>query len=124
MTVDRRPEHGDAGERLVADVLAELAADRLVPDVRESERLHLAAGLADRLAEIRQQLAREGLTTTTAAGGLKPHPLLAAERATVAQIAHLLDGISLEAAPIRDATKQRAAQSRWRAHNATKQAEG
>jgi hypothetical protein len=113
----KQPRHGAAGERLVAAVLAELARDELEPDVREAERLHQAADLTDRLEAIRERLAREGLTTPTATGGLKPHPLLAAERATVASIARLLDGIALEAAPVRDSAKQRAARTRWRAHN-------
>ncbi|WP_448611841.1 hypothetical protein [Geodermatophilus sp. URMC 60] len=113
----KRSTHGPAGERLVAAVLAELARDELEPDVREAERLHQAADLTDRLEAIREQLAREGLTTPTATGGAKPHPLLAAERATVAAISRLLDGIALEAASIKDSTKQRATRTRWRTHN-------
>jgi hypothetical protein len=114
MTPRGRPKHGAAGERLVAAVIAELAGDRLVPDVRETERLHLAADLVDRLAGIRRQLRREGLTVATASGTVKAHPLLAAERAISAEVARLLDGISLTVTPVRDAGKQRAAQARWR----------
>jgi hypothetical protein len=64
----KRPKHGSAGERLVAEVLSALARDELEPDVREAERLHLAADMTDRLAAIREQLAREGLTTPAGSG--------------------------------------------------------
>ena len=110
----QRPKHGPAGERLVADVLAELARDGLQPDVREGERLHLAADLADRLAQVRQTIKKDGATVPTASGsGIKGHPLLAAEREISQTIARLLDGISLEAASIKSAAHQRAARARW-----------
>lgn len=106
--------HGAAGERLVADVLKELARDGLQPDVREAERLHLAADLADRLADVRKTIKRDGVTVPTAGGtGIKSHPALAAEREISQTIARLLDGISLEAAPIKSAAHQRAARARW-----------
>ena len=92
-----------------------LARRGLQPDVREARRLHLAADLTDRLAEIRERLRRDGLTVATAEGdGVKGHPLLGAERDTTAAIARLLDGVSLDAVPVKDAAKQRAAQAAWR----------
>ena len=98
----------------MADVLAELARDGLQPDVREAERLHLAADLADRLADVRRAIKRDGPTVPTAEGtGIKAHPLLATEREISQTIARLLDGISLQAAPIKSAAHQRAARARW-----------
>lgn len=115
-------KHGPAGRRLVREVLAQLTEDGLEPDVRERHLLDLAAGLADRLAEVQDVLAVDGITTTTAAGGIKPHPMLAAERQLALGIQRLLDGVSLTAAPVKSAAKVRAAQTRWRAHNAAKDA--
>ena len=113
--VSGRPRrHGAAGERLVAAVQEELARDGLQPDVREAERLHLAADLADRLDQVRRTIQRDGPTVPTADGnGVKAHPLIASEREICTTIARLLDGISLEAAPIKSAAHERAARARW-----------
>jgi hypothetical protein len=112
--------YGPAGKRLMRQVLEQLKEDQLEPDAREAELLKQAATLADRLDQIRQTLASEGLTVATAKGGPRAHPLLAVERATVAAIQRLLDGISLTEEPIKNAAKQRAARTRWRAHNAAR----
>ncbi|MGY1712522.1 hypothetical protein ACI8AC_23725 [Geodermatophilus sp. SYSU D00758] len=108
---------GPAGRRLVREILAQLREDGLEPDAREEELLRQAAALADRLTEVREALAKQGLTTTTAAGGLRPHPLLGVERECAMAIKRLLDGVSFSPTPVKNAAKQRAAQVRWRAHN-------
>lgn len=119
-TVMDMQRYGPAGKRLLRQVLEQLKEDQLEPDAREEELLKQAAALADRLDQIRQTLASEGLTVATAKGGPRAHPLLAVERATVAAIQRLLDGISLTEEPIKNAAKQRAARTRWRAHNAAR----
>lgn len=106
--------HGLDGERLVAAVLTDMKAHGLRPDVRELERLHLAAELTDDLAAYRGRVTEDGLTLPTRAGGRMAHPLVASIRETSKAIARLLDGISLDAATVvKDATKQRAANTRW-----------
>lgn len=116
------------GEDLVAKIRAEMAAKQLEPDAREEGLLVQIRQVADDIAELRERIDVEGLTFKPATPGGPPrmHPAAAEIRQSRAVLARLLSLIQLEES-VRDPVKQRAANTRWRAHNlavATRYAEG
>jgi hypothetical protein len=56
----------------------------------------LAAEVRDRAATARRQLAREGLTTETKQGGLRPHPATIIARDSAALYSRLLGQLGLD----------------------------
>ena len=70
------PEHlKDAGRKWLKTVLAEYEFTN-----SEMNLLFVAASCMDRLQEVREKIALEGLTVPDRFGQMKAHPLLAAER--------------------------------------------
>jgi len=70
------PEHiKDSGRKWLKTVLAEYEFTG-----SELNLLFVAASCIDRLQEIREQIASEGLTVPDRFGQMKAHPLLSAER--------------------------------------------
>ena len=109
-----------AGAELVARVVADMAANGLEPDGKEEELLALASRLADRRQELEDSIACDGLSRTVG-GKIVINPCVAESRQTTAAIARVLLGIQMERST-KNPVKQRAAQSRWRQHNASKAA--
>lgn len=94
-----RPPRGlqGAGRALFRALSAQIEADGLVFDARESTLLVHACREADMLAAIEAELATaERLTVKGAQGQLVAHPLLGEARRSRAQIAALLKGLGLE----------------------------
>lgn len=111
------------GVALVTRIRADMKAEGLEPDGREVELLAIAEGLADRLAELEAAIKADGLSSTSKGGIVRLHPAVAEARQTRTSLARVLAGIQMTD-DSRDPTKQKAAQSRWRAHNAAKRAVG
>jgi hypothetical protein len=58
-----------AGQELVDRITAEMRTNGLEPDAKEQELLALAEGLADRLAELEDGIAEDGLSMLLTSGG-------------------------------------------------------
>lgn len=106
------------GEELVAKIRAEMTLKNLEPDAREEGLLAQIRQVADDIAELRERIAAEGLTFKPATPGGPPrmHPAAAEIRQSRAVLARLLSLIQLEDT-VRNPVKQKAANTRWRAHN-------
>lgn len=106
-----------AGEQLVARLRAELDAKDLEPDAREEGLLLQIRQVADEIAELRQRVDVEGSTFKPSSPGGPPrlHPAIAEIRQARGVLARLLSQISLEEST-RNPIKQKAANTRWRAH--------
>ena len=73
--------------------------DTYVLEPHHVRLLQLAGEAWDRGQEAREQLHRDGLTTTTADGGLKPHPAVNIERDAAVRFARLLRELALDDEP-------------------------
>ena len=116
----KRQLNGTAGAALVARIQAEMAEEGLEPDAREIELLAQAEAVQDRIMQLEAAIAAEGLTTVSKSGVVHLHPAVAEARQTRAVLARTLAAIQLHDDG-KDPVKQKAAQSRWRAHNDAKQ---
>jgi hypothetical protein len=109
-----------AGKALVKRIVNDMADRGLEPDAKERELLAIAEGLADQIAGLRESIGRLGYSTTLQNGRVMLNPAVAAVNNTSTALAKVLNQIQMtDAAPI-NLVRQRAAQSRWRAHNQAK----
>ncbi len=102
------------GDSLVKSIVAEMRKNGLEPDSREEQLLDVARRLADRLDVLDQLVARDGVSRTVN-GRVALHPGLAESRQVEAVLVRALAGIQLEETH-KNATKQRAANTRWASH--------
>lgn len=109
-----------AGQELVARITAEMHSNGLEPDAKEQELLALAEGLADRLAELENGIAEDGLSMMLNSGRVVMNPAVAEARMTRTSLATVLTKISMTEAPAKDPVKQAASRARWREHNIAK----
>ena len=109
------------GSALVRRLREEMASEGLESDGREIELLSLAEDLADRIAELEAAITAEGLTSVSKGGLVRLHPAVVEVRQTRTALARVLASIQMQD-DSRDPVKQKAAQSRWRAHNQAKRA--
>jgi hypothetical protein len=104
------------GERLVAEILAEMAESQVIPDSKESALLDAARTMVDRMAELDVIVTRDGLIVVSATGVQRAHPALVEYRLMAVSLPKVLAGIvigdSFTGAP-KDAAKQRAVNARW-----------
>lgn len=116
-------DYGTAGRALVAAVTAQLTADGLEPDARDQALLDTAARLADRMSELQRLVAEDGERSISTTGIVRLHPGIAEYRQHAVALAKVLASIALveTTGARKDPDKVRAAQTRWRAHNAAKQ---
>jgi hypothetical protein len=117
--VTKRHVNGNAGAALVARIRAEMAAEGLEPDGRETELLAQAEAIQDSIVELEAAIAAEGLTTVTRTGLVRLHPAVAEARQHRAALTKVVSAIQMHD-DVKDPVKQKAAQSRWRAHNEAK----
>jgi hypothetical protein len=104
------------GDSLVARLRGEMAEQGLVPTSVEEEHLATAKDLADRIALLQAIVARDGESRKLKDGRILLHPALAEIRQCQAVLTRVLGGIqTMEAAP-KSPVKQKAANTRWRAH--------
>lgn len=114
-----------AGDALVERITEEMRKSGLRPDGRETEWLEQARNLANRIADLEICIAEDGLTVVLNSGRVVLHPAVPEVRQQRAALARVLAGIQMEEAAVKDPVKQKAAQSKWRAHNeARKRAQG
>ena len=107
------------GAALVARLRQEMADEGLEPDGREIELLSLAEDLADRIAQLESVISSDGLTSKSKGGLVRLHPAVVEVRQTRTALARVLAGIQMQD-DSRNPVKQKAAQTRWRAHNEAK----
>lgn len=112
-----------SGAALAARLRAEMAAEDLVPDAKEVELLSIAAALQDRIVELEQLIEREGMSSTSKSGVVHLNPAVGEARQTRAALARVISGIQLHDDG-KDPVKQRAANTRWRAHNEARRTNG
>jgi hypothetical protein len=105
------------GAALVARLRGEMAEQHLIPTSSEEELLAVAKDLADRIERLQRMVAADGERKKMKDGRVQLHPALAEIRQCEATLSRVVNGIqTMEAAP-KNPVKQRAAQTRWRAHN-------
>jgi hypothetical protein len=116
----KSPQVSDSsGAALVARLRGEMSTEGLEPDGKEIELLAIAEALQDRIVELETVIAGEGMTTVSKSGVVHLHPAVGEARQTRSALARVISGIQLRDES-KDPVKQKAAQSRWRAHNDAK----
>ena len=119
-----KPQVSEAsGSALVARLRAEMDAADLEPDAKEVELLSIAEALQDRIVELEDLISSEGMSSTSKSGVVHLNPAVGEARQTRAALARVIAGIQMQE-DAKDPVKQRAANSRWRAHNEAKRARG
>jgi hypothetical protein len=116
----RPPKAPSAGDALTAAILADLEAEDIAPDSRETELLARASAAADRIELLEAAVAKAGLTYVDKDGTVRPSPLLSEVRSTTLVLARCLSGIQMEAGKAaKNPAKVRAGQASWAARSAT-----
>ncbi|HWY01329.1 MAG TPA: hypothetical protein VNY55_16050 [Mycobacterium sp.] len=108
------------GAELVARIVADMHAHGLEPDSKEAELLALAEGLADRLAELEQDIEVDGRSMVLSSGRVVMNPAVAESRMTRTSLAGVLSRVSMVEGREKDPQKVAAAQKRWLQHNIAK----
>lgn len=112
-----RSNSKSVGDAVVDGILADLDEADREPDGREVVWLEQARHLANRIAELEECISNDGLTVVLNSGRAVLHPAVAEVRQHRAALARVLAGIQMEETSVKDPTKQKAAQAKWRAHN-------
>lgn len=114
----RKTKATSAGDKLVADIIAEMAEVHLAPDARESALLDKARSAADKIEQLEAAVAKAGLTYVDRDGVTRPSPLLAEIRSTTLVLTRCLAPIQMEPAKqMKDPSKVRAGQASWAARS-------
>ncbi len=110
------------GARLTAALAAELAEDGLEPDARDAALIDTAARLADRMAALESMIAEDGERSVSSTGIVRLHPAVAEYRNHSVALSKVLASIAMtdSAGGRKDPKKSKAAETRWRSHNAGK----
>jgi hypothetical protein len=108
-----------AGDLLVESLLQDFDDAELEPDSRGRELLEAVRALRDRMDSLQAAIAAEGETMVSPSGMVRLHPGIAEHRAHARTLSLLLAKLQVDA-PVKNPAKVRAAQTRWRAHNAAK----
>ena len=117
MAAKRGPKQ-TPGAAMVAAILAEMAEVGCEPDSKETVLLDTARKLVDRLDALERVIVREGLMLCSPAGVVKVHPAAVEHRQLAANLARVLSNVVIgDSSAGKSPVKQRAAQTRWRAHN-------
>jgi hypothetical protein len=113
-----RNTKASAGDKLVADIIAEMAEVHLTPDARELALLDKARAAADKLAALEAAVEQTGLTYVDREGVTRPSPLLAEIRSTTLVLTRCLAPIQMEPTKqTKDPSKVRAGQASWAARS-------
>ena len=111
----RKPK-STPGERLRAEIVAEMAEAHVIPDSKEDALLDAVQTMVDRMAELDAAVTRDGALLTSSTGVTRVHPGLIEYRQLAGTLPRLLAGIvvgdSSTGVP-KDAAKQRAVNARW-----------
>lgn len=115
----------NAGDKLVAAILADMAEQHLEPDAREAEVLARARAAADKIERLEAAVERAGLTFTDKDGVTRPSPILAEIRSTTLVLTRCLNMVQME--PDRagkDPAKVRAGQASWTSRSTSRDMRG
>jgi len=111
----RKPKQSP-GQRLVAEILAEMTEAHVIPDSKEAALLDAVRTMVDRMSELDIIVTRDGPILVSATGTQRIHPGLVEYRQLAGTLPRMLAGIvvgdSFTGAP-KDAAKQRAVNARW-----------
>ena len=111
----RKPKQSP-GERLVAEILSEMAEAHVIPDSKEAALLDALKVMVDRMAQLDNIVTIDGPILVSTTGVQRAHPALIEYRQLAGTLPRMLAGIvigdSFTGAP-KDAAKQRAANARW-----------
>lgn len=108
-----------AGDRLVANILADIDSQGLRPDAREAELLERARVLGNRLERLEAMIESHGETYQDKNGVVHPSHLLCEVRTTTAILARVLSGVQMSAPDnSKNVAKVRAGQASWAARQA------
>jgi tetrahydromethanopterin S-methyltransferase subunit B len=111
----RKPKQSP-GERLVAEILAEMAESHVIPDSKESALLDAVRTMVDRMAELDAIVTKDGPILVSTTGTQRAHPALIEFRQLAGTLPRMLAGIVIgdsSSGPPKDASKVRAANARW-----------
>ncbi|MGZ4532625.1 MAG: hypothetical protein ACXVXP_09770 [Mycobacteriaceae bacterium] len=111
----RKPKQSP-GERLVADILAEMTAAHVIPDSKESELLEAARTMVDRMAQLDSIVTSDGPILVSATGTQRTHPALSEYRLMAVSLPKVLAGIVIgdtSTGVPKDVAKQPAVNARW-----------
>ena len=101
---------------MVGKIIADLAAQHLVPDAREIELLDRARMAADRIEELEAVVTREGMTYADKQGTVRPSPILAEIRSLTLVLVRALNAVQMEQGKGgKNPVKVRAGQASWNA---------
>ena len=106
---------------LLEGIIADMAAHQLEPDQRDGELFDVIAEIRDEIEELKRTVEVEGRTTPLKGGRPVVYCAVVELRLQRAALAKLLSGLSIDATG-KNPVKQRAAITRWAAHNAAKRA--
>jgi hypothetical protein len=103
------------GERMVAEILAEMTEEGVEPDAKERALLATARQLVDRLDALEAIIERDGELVAGAGGLMRVHPAVAEHRQQAATLPKVLSGIVVgDSSGIgKNPAKVRAARVRW-----------
>jgi DNA-binding Lrp family transcriptional regulator len=108
------------GEALVERLRGEMAEQGLIPTSGEQEQLTIVRDMADRIELLQRIVAVDGERRKTKDGRVVMHPCLSEIRQCEATLGRIVRGIqTMEDAP-KNPVKQKAANTRWRAHQMAK----
>jgi len=106
--------HASAGRALVDRIVADLAAQDLEPDSKDTELLAVASDIVDRIAVLEKAVAADGLSVTLKDGRILLHPGICEIRQQHIVLVKTLNMVQTEPRDTKDPKKVRAAQTMWR----------
>jgi hypothetical protein len=112
---------GSCGAELVQRIVDDMAAHGLEPDQRDRELFDVIADIADEIQQLKAVVDAEGRTAVLRDGRVTMHGAVVELRLQRAALAKLLSGLSMDTSG-KNPVKQKAAMTRWAAHNAAKRA--
>jgi endonuclease IV len=97
-----------------------MAEQGLIPTSGEEEQLTIVRDLADRIELLQAIVAVDGERQRTKDGRVVLHPGIAEMRQCEATLGRIVRGIQTMEEPAKNPVKQKAANTRWRAHQMAK----
>src|SRR5665647_234475 len=92
MAARKQPEQSP-GQRMVAEILAEMTETGVQPDAKEVALLATARQLVDHLDALEQVIAKDGALLTSSTGVVRVHPAVVEHRQLAATVPRVLAAI-------------------------------
>ena len=103
-----------SGQDLVDRIMADLEAQGLEPDSKDTELLDVAADIVDRIAVLEAAVEADGLSATLKDGRIALHPAICEIRQQSIVLVKTLNAIQTEPPGTKNPKKVAAAQEMWR----------